>query len=99
MWFTMKQDEKLRVFFVKNPNFWHLLVIFEHTQEYKTISKYSLIFTWGFRAIYRIGLMHTDILTVIVGTIDSIGPITLKIKNIKNQVGCLSLLDLTINKC
>jgi len=28
--------------------------------------------------MYRIGLMHTDILTVIVGTIESIGPITLE---------------------
>ena len=28
--------------------------------------------------MYRIGLIHTDILTVIVGTIESIGPITLE---------------------
>ena len=35
-------------------------------------------FTCGFNAMYIIGLMHTDNLTVIVGTMESIGPITLK---------------------
>ena len=34
--------------------------------------------------MYRIGLMHTDILTVIVGTIESIGPITLEEINDNN---------------
>ena len=39
------------------------------------------VLTCRFNAMYSIGLMHTDILTANVGTMESIGPIALKQTN------------------
>ena len=44
------------------------------------MKKYTIFLTCLFRAIYSIGFMQTDILTVSVGIIETIGPIPLQIK-------------------
>ena len=48
--------------------------------EIITYEQRTIFLTCLFRAIYSIGFMQTDILTVSVGIIETIGPIPLQIK-------------------
>ena len=44
---------------------------------------YTIFVTCEFNAMYRIGLIQTDSFTVSVGTMESIGPIILKVRKAK----------------